>query len=157
MSDQPDVRPEDALQVAQRALAKANELERDLRDLEDEHDETAEELAALQLRYSEVEEDRDYDPADQEGNVGRVREHAFRKAADGHGRASLDYDDVMWGVFDGQPSADYCYKLMRLAANAPGFEFRENRRPKILAVNAQEARTGAAFSSAKKNGFDEVA
>lgn len=55
----------------------------------------------------------------------------------------------MWEVFGGDPSADYCYKLMRLAADIRGFTF-EDSRPKKLKVNAAKAKQSAAFSSANK-------
>ena len=42
MSDGPDVRPEDALQVAQRALARVSELEERVAELEGETDTTTE-------------------------------------------------------------------------------------------------------------------
>lgn len=144
--DLPEVTPRDAVEIAQRALAKANRVD----ELEEELDVLEDRLAAQELRYSEVEEARDYDPNDTDGNVGRVREHAFRKATRGRGGAMLDYDDVMWEVFDGQPSADYCYKLMRLAGEARGFEYKKHATPKHLVVDAAEAKRGAAFSSANK-------
>jgi hypothetical protein len=142
--DGPDVTPEDALQIAQRALAKVNEQEREISDLR-------EELTAVQLRLSEQDDDRAYESYTVDEKVGIVREYAFEKALDRGGRVTLDYDDVIYEIFDGKPSADHAYKLMRLAAEARGFEYRKSRRPKELAVNAAEAKQTAAFSSAKNS------
>jgi len=87
-----------------------------------------------------------------------VREHAFRKATDGHGRTTLDYDDVMWEVFDGEPGTKHCYKLLRLAAGGdeddrdsihdgvPGFVIRDPDDGNFhLAVDADLAKQGVAF------------
>jgi hypothetical protein len=86
-----------------------------------------------------------------------VREHAFQKASRGSGVAALDYDDIMWEVFDGEPSADHCYTLMKLAADVRGFEVKTpasgNR---SLTVDAKEAKRGAVFSSANKTDLEEV-
>jgi len=165
--DQPDVRPEDALDVARNGMKRAGDAEEiaqralaKIQELEQSQSELLDRMIALELRYQEVEEDRGYDDLDTDGRVGRVREHAFERAVDGHGRAALDYNDVMWSVFDGEPSADHCYKLMRLAAgvdgdgneirDVPGFSFNDSTRPMKLLVDADEARRGAAFSSANK-------
>ncbi|WP_117365015.1 hypothetical protein [Natrarchaeobaculum sulfurireducens] len=151
MSDAPEVSPEDALQVAQRAMNRCSNLESLVDDLQEENLELANRVTSLELRYQDLDEGRSYDDLDRDGRVGRVREHAFQRAVNGHGRAALDYNDVMWSVFDGEPSADYCYKLMRLAAEAPGFDYHNpDGKGKQLTVDANEARTGAAFSSAKK-------
>ncbi|KDE60312.1 hypothetical protein EL22_02050 [Halostagnicola sp. A56] len=151
MSDGPDVSASDALEVAQRAMHRCTDLEDDVEDLTQEKRDLKDRLTALELRYQEFDEDQSYDDLGRDGRVGRVREHAFERAVDGHGRASLDYNDIMWSVFDGEPSADYCYKLMRLAASAPGFEYKNpSGKGKQLTVDAAEARTGASFSSAKK-------
>lgn len=171
MSDGPT--PEDVLQVAQRALAKANDLERSHEDLREEHDDTVEELTALRLRVSELldENDHDYRELSTDERVGLVREHVFRKAIDSHGRATVDYTGVKWEVFDGGPSADYCYKLMRLAAGLtdagderrptggeyPGFTCRDPDGGNYhLAVDAEAAKQSPAFSSAKKDGSEGV-
>lgn len=146
--DQPAVRPEDALQVAQRALAKVNELEA----VEDRVDDLEEELAAVSLRISEFDEDRDYDQLTRDDKVGKVREYGFRRAVDGHGRTQLDYNDIKWSVFHGEPSPSHCYTLMELAASARGFEHCDpSEGNEHLAVDADQAKRGAAFYSAKKD------
>lgn len=157
MSD-PDVQPEDALQVAQRALAKVGELEDDLDQLRSDHEETAEELTRVSLRLSEIDEERDYEALSRDEKVGQVREHLFKKATSGAGRATLDYSDVRWEVFDGEPGAAHCYDLMELAADHRGFEVREpdggNRQ---LAVDAEAAKRGVAFFAKKNRSDAEVA
>jgi hypothetical protein len=149
--DLPEVSARDAIEIAQRALAKVNDLEREIDELRETQDELDEELTGMELRLSEQDEERSYDSLTRDEKVGMVREHAFEKATAGTGRAKLDYDDVVWEIFDGEASADHAYKLMRLAAEgARGFEYRDAARPKALAVNATEAKKSLAFSSANK-------
>ncbi|WP_265111111.1 hypothetical protein [Halosolutus halophilus] len=155
MSDGSNVRPEDALQVAQRAMARCSELEDIVDELREDNLDLQDRVTSLELRYEDIEENRSYDDLDRDGRVGAVREHAFRGATESHGKAALDYNDIMWSVFDGEPSADYCYKLMRLAAKEPGFEYQNpTGKGKQLIVDAREARTGASFSSAKKTDLE---
>lgn len=159
-TDGVEVRPEDALQVAQRALSKANELEKRYGELLEKYDELAEDFTAIELRLSEIDDERPYESMSLDEKIGRVREHAFQRAVDGHGKATLDYNDVMWSVFHGEPGADHCYKLMRLAAgvdddgnqiqDVPGFTFLPSERPMKLAVDAEKAKRGMAFSSENK-------
>ena len=81
-----------------------------------------------------------------------VREHAFRKATEMGGHTALDYDAVKWEIFEGEPSASHCYDLMRWASDARGFTVREPTNGNIsLAVDAAEAKRGAAFFAAKKD------
>ena len=150
--DQPDVRPEDALQVAQRALAKVNDQEDRIEQLEAELDDAVEDLTDAMLRLSALDEDREYDHFTRDDKIGKVREYGFDRATAGHGRTKLDYSDIQWGVFDGEPSPAHCYDLMKWAASARGFEHREPESGnEHLAVNAEEAKRGAAFYSAKKD------
>lgn len=152
-----DVSARDALQVAQRALAKANDLERHAEDMEVRLEEAEDELAQMAIRLSEQDDERDYRDLTRDDKVGMVREHAFEKALEGTGTASLDYDDIMWGPFDGEPSADHCYKLMELAADLRGFDVRNPpNRNRVLFVDAAEAKRGVAFSSANNRSPEEV-
>ncbi|MYL15688.1 hypothetical protein [Halorubrum distributum] len=148
-----DVSARDALAIAQRALAKANRVD----ELEDEIEQLREDVTSLELRLSEHDDDRDYAELTRDDKVGMVREHAFQKASRSSGVAALDYDDIMWGVFDGEPSADHCYTLMKLAADVRGFEVKTpasgNR---SLTVDATEAKRGAVFSPANKTDLEEV-
>ncbi|QLH78696.1 hypothetical protein HZS55_15980 [Halosimplex rubrum] len=158
MSDGVDVTAEDAIQVAQRALAKVGEQETRIDELEADLDDAVEDLTALKLRVSEEDADREYDSLTLDEKIGRVREHGFERASDGHGRTRLTYDDIMWEVFDGEPGANHCYKLMRRAAGeteaeqedmedgTPGFAVRDpDGSTRHLAVNADRAKRGAAF------------
>lgn len=150
------VRPEDALQVAQRALSKVNELEGELNDLRSECDETAEELAAVKMRLSEIDDERPYSGLTLDEKVGMVREHAFRRASNGHGKAALDYNDIMWSVFDGEPGAKHCYKLMERAADADGFKYGKQDGSKSLLVDADQAKRGVAFFPENKTPTEGV-
>ena len=156
--DQPDPRVEDALQIAQRALAKANDLEGDIEDQRQEIAELREDLTATQLRLSEMDEDRDYASLTLDEKIGMVREHAFEKALAKGGKTTLDYDDIMWHVFEGEPGTKHCYKLMRLAAGtgddaqgdiregAIGFVVRDpDNDARHLAVNADLAQQNVAL------------
>lgn len=155
MSDQdggPDVTPRDALAIAQRALAKANDLEAD----RDRIDDLADRVAQLELRVSALDEDRAYESLTTDDRIGLVREHAFEKATETTGKAALDYNAIKWEVFDGEPSADYCYTLMERAAETDGFNVETppsgNR---SLVVDAAAAKRGAVFSSANKDAHTE--
>lgn len=150
--DRPEVSPRDAVEIAQRALAKANDLERDLDQLHDDYEDVVEDLTAVRLRLSEFDEDRAYDDLTRDDKIGMVREHAFRKAADGAGRIRLDYDDIRWEVFDGGPSPSHCYDLMKWAEQARGFEHKTpSNGNEHLLCDAREAKRSAAFYSAKKD------
>lgn len=157
MPEDDDVSARDALAIAQRALAKANGLEADLDEATAEIEKLREDVTSLELRLSEHDDDRDYAQLTRDDKVGMVREHAFQKATRGSGVAALDYDDIRWEVFDGEPSADHCYTLMELAADVRGFEVKTpasgNR---SLTVDASEAKRGAVFSSANKTETGEV-
>ena len=148
-----DVSARDALAIAQRALGKANRVD----ELEDEIEGLREDITALELRLSEFDDDRSYDELTRDDKVGLVREHAFEKAARGSGVAALDYDDIMWEVFDGEPSADHCYTLMNLAASVRGFDVKTpSSGNRSLTVDSQEAKRGAVFSSANKTTLEGV-
>lgn len=148
-SDNPDVTPRDALQIAQRALSRVNSVEEDLAELRDEHDTVAADLTAIQLRVSEIESDRPYHALTTNEKIGRVREELFERGRSNGGTATMTYDDVMWSVFDGNPSADHCYKLMRRAADADGFTYHDGSvGQKRVVVDVEQAKAGVAFSSA---------
>lgn len=152
----PDIRPEDALQVAQRSLQKANELERLYHELEDDLEAIADDLAQVNLRLSAQDEDRAYDDLSRDAKVGMVREYLFDRATDGRGR-TLDYSDVQEKVFDGEPSPRHCYDLMQLAAQADGFEVRDPAgRNRHLRIDVQTARRSWAFCSGNKTASEGV-
>jgi len=148
------ITPEDALQVAQRALQRANEIELDVEDLRETVNAQHERIVALEARQEDTSE---YDTLDRDTKVGMLREHVVERARQQHGLAAIDYNDVQWGVFDGEPSADHCYTLMQLAANADGFEYEnpdgENKR---LTVNIDATNPVLGFSRANKDSPEEA-
>lgn len=151
--DLPDVTPRDAIEMAQRALAKANRVD----ELEDQIDDLREQVTALELRLSEQDEGRPYEALTLDEKVGMVREHGFSKATAGTGYAKLDYDAIMWEVFDGSPGAKHCYKLMRKAGEARGFEFCDpSGESKHLRIDAAEAKRSAAFFPENKTSTEGV-
>jgi hypothetical protein len=151
-----DVDPKDALQVAQRALAKANDLEEELEELRSAHQDAVEQLTKHELRLSEQDEDRDYDTLDRDTKIGMVREHAFDRAVDSGGRTTIDYNDVKWSVFDGEPGAAHCYNLMEWAAEAEGFRVRDPENGnRHLAVDADRAKSSRSVFSQKKDAREE--
>ena len=89
--DAPDVTAKDALAVAQRALAKANEIE----ELRERLDELEDELTAHRVRLAEHDEDRPYDALTRDDKIGMIREHVLRKALDsGRPGATLDWQKM---------------------------------------------------------------
>jgi len=153
MSDErPDISATDAMEVAQRALSKVNDLERKLERLS----ELEEDLTAVKLRLSELDENRPYAEKTLNEKIGIVREHAFNRAREGHGTVSLDYSDIMWEVFDGKPGTKHCYKLIRKAAEAPGFEDRDPANgQRHLFADAERIRDGAAYFPENNGGLRE--
>ena len=155
--DLPEVTARDAIQIAQRALAKANEIESAYEQLESDYEDLQERMTELELQHSGRAENRDYPSLTLDEKIGMVREHGFKKATSSNGYAKLDYKGVTWGVFDGDPTAKHCYKLLRLAAEgAEGFEFQDpDGDSKHLRVDAQAAKQNAAFFT-DNNGVTEV-
>lgn len=144
----------DALQMAQRAQARLTDLEQQNEEFQDELASLRREVTAANLRLSEIDDSRAYEDLDVDTKVGMVREHAFQKAVDRGGPTTLDYNGVVYEVFDGKASADHAYKLMRLAADHPGFEYfdadRSSPKPKRLKCDPDAAKAAPAFSSANK-------
>lgn len=148
---------EDALQVAQRALAKVNEEEKSREELEDIVERLTERVAELEAKTST--DGRDYRTLETDEKVGMVREHLYKRARSAGGWYKIDYDDVIWEVFSGEPSADHAYKLMRLAGKADGFRYRDPEDPnenQYVAVDVDEANDGAAFSRANNSTLEEA-
>lgn len=130
---------EDAKHLARTALEKSNKLEDRVGQLEKETEKARTGLAALELRFSEFEDSRDYSSLSRKEKVGRVREHLFNKATDTNGKSAIDYNGVMWEVFDGEPGAKHCYTLMELAGEHPGFEYDESKDVKRVTCDADIA------------------
>lgn len=123
-------------------------------------------LTALELRVSELDENRDPADLSADEKVGMVREHGFRKATEGHGRAKLDYDDIKWEIFGGDIGDSTCYRLIRKAAGLSdektgstidGFTARNPAGDNYhLAIDAQEAKRSRVFSAGKIGVTEEV-
>ena len=111
-------RPEDAVQLAQQAIRRLNEMEETVQQ-------QAETIAQLQSRVQELEAAQpdadEYDRLDRDDKIGLVRQHLVTKADDQRGRAQIDYQGIRWEVFSGGPSPGHCYDLMELTAQEPGF------------------------------------
>jgi len=146
MSNQ-DMTAQDALHIAKQALGKANEVD----DLRETVEKLEDDLTAVKMRLSEMDDDRSYESLTLDEKVGMVREHGYKKAKNGHGRATLDYSDIMWEVFDGEPGTKHCYKLIRLAAGLengiktgsefPGFTARDpDNESYHLGIDAETAK-----------------
>jgi len=147
MSDEAEQLAEDALQVAQRALGKLQEEREQRQELEETVDRLVERVGELEAKTAT--DDRAYETLSRNEKVGMVREHLHRRAQAAGGRAQIDYDDIVWEVFGGEPSADHAYTLMELAAEAEGFRVRDpDEGNKHLAVDIDDASAGAAFSRA---------
>jgi len=134
--------PRDALNIAQQAMRRLNELEETV----ETQQERIEALEAAQPDRS------DYQQLDRETKVGMVKEHLIKKAKDQHGKAAIDYDAVMWEVFDGEPSADHCYTLMQKAASEDGFNLRDPAKGnRQITVDLESTNTERRFSHANKD------
>nr|WP_152417706.1 hypothetical protein [Haloferax larsenii] len=72
-----------------------------------------------------------YDQLSREERIMRVQDYVMERSYASNGRFSITYDDVLWSVFDGEPSAGYCYKLMQLAAQEDGFSYGESDGKKL--------------------------
>ena len=153
---------EDAIQVAQRALAKTldeeearEEFLEKLADVRQENERLTERVAELEAKVST--DGRAYETLTRDEKVGMVREHLYKRARAGSGWFKIDYDAIRWEVFDGEPSADHCYTLMELAAAADGFYHKDpENENQYVAVDLDEANAGAAFSHANNRTHQEA-
>lgn len=153
--DEAEQLAEDALQVAQRALAQLHEEREAREELESTVDRLVERVGELEVKTAT--DDRAYETLSRNEKVGMVREHLHRRAQAAGGRSQIDYDDIVWEVFNGEPSADHAYTLMSLAAEAEGFRVRNpDDGNKHLAVDIDDASAGAAFSRANNPAGEEA-
>lgn len=137
------------LQQHQQALERISELEAEVQEYADDRE-------RLIFRIGKLEEclpdERDeYDSYTREDKVSLVKSHLLERAYARDGKASADYDDVIWGVFDGEPSRDHAYTLMELAAQADGFHYNTSRRPREVRVDLDETKAEADLSHATTN------
>jgi len=161
MSDGTDVSARDALAIAQRALGKVNDVDGRVDDREAEIEALRERVTAMELRLSEIDDEEDAGDMTLDEKIGAVREHAFEKAVDGHGKAKLDYSAIKWEVFDGRIGQSTCYRLIRRAAGlndiktgseVAGFAARSPSDGNYhLAVDAEAAKQSRVFSAGKKH------
>lgn len=139
-----------ARKIAQTALQQKSELEGRVDDLEDE-------IERLEYRVAELEvaapdDTADYSALSQDEKIGRVRQALMKRAnAAPTGKAEIEYKDVMWSVFDGEPSAGHVYNLMRQAGQAAGFEYSDPAEGnKRVTVDVEQVKDEAAFSPVNK-------
>jgi len=146
---QPQITAEDAVQVAQRALQKVNELETEVDKLQSENETLRSRVEELEASQPDPDE---YDQLDRPDKVGLLKRHLITKASDTNGKAAADYKEVKYGVFDGQPSADHCYTLMKQAAQDTAFTFQNpSNSNKRITVNTNRRKTNTEFSHANKD------
>jgi cell division septum initiation protein DivIVA len=137
------------LQQHQQALERIAELEATVQEYADDRE-------RLVFRVGKLEEclpdERDeYDTYTREDKVSLLKSHLLERAYARDGKASADYDDVIWGVFDGEPSRDHAYTLMELAAQADGFHYNTSRRPREVRVDLDETKAEVDLSHATTN------
>lgn len=144
------------LSVAQSALQRVNELEAENNELREQLERQEYRIGELDLCLPRATDD--YKSLSTDEKVSRVRKELMdRAAASFNDRAKMDYSAVMWSVFDGKPSADHCYKLMKLAAeDTPGIEFVDpadgNKHVRIdLSTVLDETKAQSGFSHANKD------
>jgi len=146
MSSQPQLTAQDAVQVAQQAMQRCNDLETTVAELEDYIEQLEDRIVELEAQTPDT---SDYAELDRDTKVGVVRKHLVERAQQTNGKAAIEYDDVQWGVFDGEPSADHCYTLMEIAGQTEGFNYDESSTGKIrLTVDMGRTKTNTAFSHA---------
>jgi len=90
-----------------------------IRDLEAENERLRDRVAELEA----TQPDTDGYPDDRDTRIGMVRSHLIERARNQHGKAAIDYKDVKYGVFQGEPSPGHCYDLMERAADMDGFAY----------------------------------
>lgn len=131
---EPDVTPEDALEIAKEAVRRVNELEQENQTLREQVEHLEDQVADLEVRVEDHYENTNYEQLTLSEKVQKVRHHAYEKAVEGRGMTKLDYNAIMWEVFNGEPGTKHCYKLIRKAAGlddrktgseVPGFTARD--------------------------------
>lgn len=139
----PTVNAQDAIAVAQRALAKVTELEADLDDLRAEKRALEDDIDRLASLLDRRVENTPYGEKSRAERVLEVQIAVARKARKHGGKAAYHYTDVL-SLFNEQPSDGYAYKLMRCAAEydpktetsaKDGFTFGEHNGTVALRAN----------------------
>ena len=161
--DDPDARLRNALTVLITSLAPDND-ERmmgpnekvahavnRINDIVDENERLRERVSELESVVTPHPESKDYQDLTRDEKVQQLRESLVEKAsARQNGRFSMGYKDVMW-LFDGQPSAGHCYRLMDLAGEATGFDYAKfEDRPNQIRVNIDGVNDETLFHAVNK-------
>lgn len=144
-----DEQIEAALTLAKKANSRITELEQEVDQKQSEIDYLREEVAELQLALDETRDNTDWDNMDRDEKVRCLQETAYDWARNRGGMASLDYKEVRDGVFGGEPSDSYCYKLMRLAGEQQGFTFANTDGGQRLRVKTDAVKAGV-FAGEKR-------
>jgi len=151
VSSQPGITAEDAIQVAQRALRKVNEVESELSRLREENEHLRQRVTELEVAQPDAD---DYTSLDRDAKVGMIRQHALAKADDNSGLAQLDYHAIRWEVFNGEPSCGHSYDLMEQAAEAGGFHMGttsdDNKALKVVLPEVSQEKRQRLLSRANK-------
>lgn len=159
----PAVNAQDAIAVAQRALARVNELEAAVDELRDEKDALEADVERLASLLGRRPENTPYGEQTRAERVLELQIALARKARKHGGKAAYHYTDVL-ALFDEQPSDGYAYKLMRCAAEfdpdtgdseTDGFEFGEFNGTKALRANWDAVSDEAVVHGVKNPAGDE--
>lgn len=142
------------VQQHQQALERVSDLENTIAEMTDDRQ-------RLKFRIGKLEEllpdeEDDYQTYSREDKVSLVKSHLMERAYATNGKAAVDYDDVIWSVFDGEPSRDHAYTLMDLAAETDGFNVDTSVRPRELRVDLDQTKSSADFSRATTNEPEEA-
>jgi cell division septum initiation protein DivIVA len=137
------------VQQHQQALERISELEAEVQEHADDRERLIFRIGKLEECLPE--ERDDYETYTREDKVSLLKSHLLERAYARDGKASADYDDVIWGVFDGEPSRDHAYTLMELAAQADGFHYNTSRRPREVRVDLDETKAEVDLSHATTN------
>jgi len=97
--------------------------------LKEENEKLREENEQLRRRIADIEAiiepnpgSKEYRQMSKDERVLKVRRTLARRAKKNGGKASMDYNDIS-AVFDEEPSNGYCFKLMKAAKKAQGYEY----------------------------------
>lgn len=134
----------------QSALQRISELEEELATEKEKRERAIFRIGKLEEVLPD--ETDEYETLSRDDKVSLVKSHLMERAYSTNGRAEIDYNGVQWSVFNGEPSADHCYTLMRLAAEeSDGWTFHDQRRPKVLRVDLDATNGNTRFSHAKNS------
>ncbi len=90
------------------------------------------------VQQHEVDADTDWSMMDREDRVEYLTKAVKARSRQGGKGAGVDYNQVRDEVFNGHPSNEYCYKLMGLAGEYPGFDYGEHNGKLMLRCTGSE-------------------